>query len=100
MAKRERVEELQAVGRLMADPAGRRWIRHLLTMCHIWHTSMERNAMSMAFLEGERSIGLFVNGELIEANQDMYLQMLKENANERPREPERYADDTDASTDA
>lgn len=95
MAKRERVEELQALGQLMANPAGRRWVRQLLTLCHIWHTSFASNAMRMAFLEGERSIGLFVNGELIEANQDMYLQMLKENANEPDT-----ADNSDADADA
>jgi len=83
-AKRERVEELQALGRLMADPAGRRWVYNILGEFHVWDTSYATNAMRMAFLEGERNAGLRFQAEVEEANQDMFLQMLKERkSNER-----------------
>jgi hypothetical protein len=81
--KRERVDEMQALGRLMGDPAGRRWVYGLLSECHIWHTSMANNAIRMAFLEGERSQGLRLLAEVTEANPDMFLTMLKEMQGER-----------------
>jgi len=82
--KARRNEEMQALGRLLGDPAGRRWVWGLLSECHVWHTSMSGNAMRLAFLEGERSQGLRLLGDIQEANPDMFLQMLKEMSGERP----------------
>lgn len=79
----------------MADPAGRRWLRELLANCHVWQTSFATNALRMAAAEGERSVGIFVLAEMEQANFDMFLQMLKEKASERPRKP-----DSDAGTES
>ena len=83
-AKRDRLEQLQALGRLMGDPAGRRWVYNLLGEFHVWDTSYATNALRMAFLEGERNAGLRFQSEVEEANQEMFYQMLKERKNERP----------------
>ena len=82
--KRERIEELAVLGRLMGDPAGRRWVYQMLSECHIWATSFANNPVRMAFLEGERQRGLRLLEEVISANSDMYIQMLKEMNGERP----------------
>ena len=79
----KRLEELQALGRMLGDPAGRRWIWGMLSECHVWQTSMASNALRLAFLEGERSQGLRLLGEIQEANAEMFLQMMKENQGER-----------------
>lgn len=99
-ARQERIEELAALGRLMADPAGRRWLYDLLSFCHVYVTSFERNALGMAYSEGERNVGLRLTADALEANQDAYLMMLKEKASERPRKPESESDDSDADTSA
>ena len=80
-----RIEELQALGRLMGDPAGRRWMRDFLGACHVWDSSYATNAIRMAFLEGERNQGLKLQAEIVEANPEMFLQMLKEYGSERQR---------------
>lgn len=82
-SKRERIDELAALGRLMADPAGRRWVFNLMAEFHVWDTSYATNAMRMAFLEGERNAGLRFQSEVEEANQEMFYLMLKERKNER-----------------
>lgn len=87
MAKARRSEEMQALGRLLGEPAGRRWVWGLLSECHVWHTSMATNALRLAFLEGERSQGLRLLGDIQEANPAMFLQMLKEMSGERSGPP-------------
>ena len=82
--KRERVDELAALGRFMGDPAARRWLYQILSECHLWVTAGATNALSMSFREGSRYIGLRLQAEVMAANHDMYLQMLKEMEVERP----------------
>jgi len=79
----QRMSELAALGRLMADPAGRRWLYNYLASLHVYSTSFASNALLMARNEGERNAGLQLVLEMTDANPDMYLQMLREMANER-----------------
>ena len=81
----ERRAELEALARLMDDPAGRRWVRNTLAACHVWDTSFATNAMRMAFLEGERNQGLRLQAEIAEAAPDQFIEMLKEHGSERQR---------------
>ena len=93
-----RLEELQALGRLMGDPAGRRWMREILAACHVWDTSYATNAIRMAFLEGERNQGLKLQAEIAEANPDAFLLMLKENNSERHRGADAPSGDYDPTS--
>jgi len=52
--------------------------------CNVWTTSGVSNALSLAFREGSRFIGLRLQAEAMQANHDMYLKMLKEMEVERP----------------
>jgi len=81
----ERRAELEALARLMEDPAGRRWVRNTLAACHVWDTSFATNAIRMAFLEGERNQGLRLQAEIAEAAPDLFIEMLKEHGSERQR---------------
>ena len=81
----ERRAELEALARLMEDPAGRRWVRNTLAACHVWDTSFATNAVRMAFLEGERNQGLRLQAEIAEAAPDQFIEMLKEYGSERQR---------------
>ena len=81
----ERRAELEALARLMDDPAGRRWVRNTLAACHVWDTSFATNAVRMAFLEGERNQGLRLQAEVMEAAPDQFIEMLKEHGSERQR---------------
>ena len=80
----ERVAELQALGRFMGEPAGRRWVYQLMGECGVWTTTGVSNALSLAFREGSRFVGLRLQAEIMQANHDMYLKMLKEMEVERP----------------
>jgi len=80
----ERVAELQALGRFLGEPAGRRWVYQLMGECGVWTTAGVSNALALAFREGSRFIGLRLQAEAMQANHDMYLKMLKEMEVERP----------------
>jgi len=41
-----------------ATPAGKRVLHQLLRWSHIWQSSMAEDALTMAFSEGERNLGL------------------------------------------
>jgi hypothetical protein len=82
----------------MSDPAGRRWMRDFLAACHVWDSSYATNSIRMAFLEGERNQGLKLQAEIVEANPDMFLQMLKETNSERQRGADAPSGDYDPTS--
>jgi len=59
---------------------GREWMYDKLSRCHIYHTSfVVGDALSTAYQEGERNIGLLL---LAEIPPDVYALMLKEAKND------------------
>jgi hypothetical protein len=62
----------------MSASDGRDWFYKQLSMCHVYQTSFSTNALSMAFAEGERSVGLRLMADLVQAAPDKYLEMLSE----------------------
>lgn len=68
------------VRQIMSSVEGRVWIWEILSRCHIYSTSFSTNALSMAFQEGERNIGLMINAEVTaKPLYELYQQMVKEN---------------------
>src|SRR5580765_5047525 len=79
----KRREHLQLLAKFMSTPDGRAYFHDLLVSCHIFSTSFAPNALSMAFNEGNRNVGLRLAADITEASPDLFLQMLRE-SNERP----------------
>lgn len=92
IARVKRRDQLALLARVMAEPAGREWFYDILSACHQFSTSFATNALSMAFREGERNVGLRLVGDLTEASPDLYLQMLKEVTNANRNNNDRDAD--------
>ena len=68
---------------LMSSPAGRNYVYEILnTRCHVFDTSFHEVPVKMAFLEGERNIGLQLLIETMLWAPDQYVQMMRE-ANDR-----------------
>ena len=64
--------------KVLADtPEGRRFLWRLLAECGVHHGSFGTDALSMAYREGRRSIGLFVQN-MFRDMPDQYLLMLKD----------------------
>ena len=63
---------------IMGSQAGRGWMFELLTLCHVYETSFSTNALSMAYHEGERNIGLKLVAALAVACPERYIEMMRE----------------------
>ena len=70
---------------LLAHQHGRELLWDLLTKCGIYQTSFRpgiaEQALSMAFLEGQRNIGLMLQADLVRADAVMYNKMREEHTN-------------------
>lgn len=78
-AARDEMEKRQAIGRLLLDAAGRKWMWDLLVQCHVFHTEFHgENTHMTAFAIGERNIGLRILSEMNAAAPNAYAAMLQE----------------------
>jgi hypothetical protein len=68
----------KALSDLMSTKEGRYFSWTFLEKTHIFHSSMDKDALYMAFKEGQRSIGLEIFSQLIKFN-ELYSLMVKEN---------------------
>lgn len=64
----------------MSTKDGREMIFSILDLCQLQVSSFNTNALSMAFAEGRRSVGLDLQGSL---EPDLYLLMLREQHDRR-----------------
>ncbi len=85
---RQKIREAQkraALARLMSDAEGRMWMWDLLSLCGVYHSSFSREALSMAFSEGRRDIGLHLVAQIHKLAPEQYVRMTQENrAREKP----------------
>jgi hypothetical protein len=72
----------EIVNGIMSVEAGRRWMCELLETCHIFATSFSDVDLRMAFMEGQREIGLRLLMDIMGACPDEYIRMMRER-NER-----------------
>lgn len=68
---------------LMASKKGRRFMWRLLDAAGVTRLSYDRNALEMAFNEGNRNFGNKVLAWILDECPDQYLAMLKEKTNGR-----------------
>ncbi len=76
---RERKALLESI---MQFQQGRRWIKELLVACHCFQTSFSKNALEMAFAEGQRNIGLQLLADITASCPEQYVTMLQEKYDE------------------
>lgn len=75
--KTERDRELDDLRAILDTKHGRRFIWRLLGATELFSVSKVMNA-SIYALEGKREVGKMVYGDLMEANPEAYLLMMKE----------------------
>ena len=73
---------------LMSTAPGREWVWNILTQCHCFSTTFNGEALSSAFAEGERNVGLRLLSDVLTACPDQYIQAQRE-SNERSSLDER-----------
>lgn len=78
VAREQRRRELDDIKWLMAHPQGRRFVCRLLEEAGVNRTSFNHSGSLMAFNEGRRNLGLFVQSEVLQAAPEGYFKLLKE----------------------
>lgn len=63
---------------LVSSPRGRRLVWWILGKAGVNRTSFNNSGSVMAFNEGQRNIGLMLQGEVLDANAEAYMTMLQE----------------------
>jgi hypothetical protein len=81
-AKLEEQQRREIVTGIMSVVAGRGWMCGLLEHCHIFATSFADVPVRMAFMEGQREVGLNLLNDIMSACPDHYITMMRER-NER-----------------
>lgn len=67
----------------MSEESGRRLMYRILETCGVYRTSFNTNALTMAFNEGQRNVGLLFQAQMISSCPEFFELMLKENQGER-----------------
>lgn len=83
-AKSEREQELQDLVKILQISEGKRFLSRILDRAGILQTSYGNgtNPQDFAFLEGRRDLGLFILGEITQANSEAWLEMQKDKFNQ------------------
>ena len=91
MKKRERVALLQEADQkrkeqdtynVMHTEEGRRFVYQILKACGVYAPSFNTNALTMAFNEGKRAIGVALVEQLRQSCNEFYSTMLEEQSGE------------------
>lgn len=78
--ERRRQQELLDLEWVMSDGRGRRVVWRLLEQAGVFRLSYTGDALSTAFNEGQRNIGLRLMADCLEAAAEKYLVMQAENS--------------------
>ena len=81
LEKQARLDEaarLETTRFLMGTTNGRQWVFEHLSQCHVFASSFSLNAYEAAFKEGERNVGLQLLNDVMQADPDGYVQMMRE----------------------
>jgi hypothetical protein len=71
-------ERQQIVIAIMGQMGSRAWMHELLVNCHIFAPSFTGEALTSAFNEGQRNIGLILMADIMSACPNLYVTMMEE----------------------
>lgn len=81
-AEKKRNREIDDLKRVLSFVEGRRFVWRLLCETGIYRSVFDSNALSMAFKEGQRDVGLFLMEDINTHMASAFAQMQRETAND------------------
>ena len=76
--QRNRDRHLEDIRETLKTPQGRRLLWEILSTCGVMSASMSMEPLNMAYREGQRSIGLTLMQDIMEAQPEAYDRMRRE----------------------
>lgn len=92
-AKLAEADRRTVVYTLMATPAGRAWMHDTLAYCHCFHTTFTGEALSGAYREGQRDVGLHLLLDVMRWAPDQYIHMMREATDREQADARRITND-------
>ena len=77
-SRRAERDRLEVITNLMSTPPGRAYTLDFLERTHVFASSFTPNALTMAFSEGERNVGLQLLNDIMRACPSEYIEMMEE----------------------
>lgn len=74
--RRKEINDLKAV---LSKPEGRRVFWRLLSHCNVYASIFNPNNAIMSKNAGRQDVGHFIQAEIVEADENLYISMMKEN---------------------
>ncbi len=82
LVKLRREKEINDLKLLLSMPEGRRFVNRILSFCKVFHCELVTNA-GVYFNEGQRNVGTMLLGEVMEANDEAFITMMREAKKEK-----------------
>jgi len=80
--QKERLGRDQELNDICSTPQGRRFMWRLLGHCRTFE-SIWKNSAEIHYNAGQQDLGHFLMSEIVEADQEIYFQMMRENKKEQ-----------------
>ena len=78
-AKDLRKQELDDIRTVLSNASGKRLLWRLMERCHTFNTVYNPEGIKMAYNAGQQDIGHFIMSEIIGADENLFLKMMKQN---------------------
>jgi len=78
-----RKQELNDIRTVLSNSSGRRLVWKLLSKCNSFSTVFSENHSRMSYLAGQQDFGHFLMSEITEADENLLVKLMKDNAKER-----------------
>ena len=76
IARRKEINDLKTV---LSKPEGRRVFWKMLSHCNVFGSIFNQNNAVMSKNAGKQDVGHFIMAEIVEADENLYISMMKEN---------------------
>lgn len=74
-----RKRELNDIRTVLSNASGRRLVWRLLERCGAFESVFNEKSSTMAYLSGQQDLGHFIMAEIVEADENLLLKMMKDN---------------------
>lgn len=75
-----RKQELNDIRTVLSNASGRRLIWRLMSRCNSFGSVYSKDASHMSYLSGQQDLGHFLMSEIVEADENLLLKMMKDNS--------------------
>lgn len=77
--KELRKQQLNDIRTVMSNASGRRFMWRVLERCSTFNSVYNKESSTMAYLSGQQDLGHFLMAEIVEADENLLLKIMKDN---------------------